>query len=249
MRSTSRIALAAALAVALVTTSGCIVRRERIDRVSGVQTIEKSAALGSAKQADVHIAMGAGDLTIDGSDLGSNAMEGTFVFAPAETEPIVESNTTGDKVDVTVRHPNVRELTLDFKNVASTWDLALAEGVPMELDISLGAGNGDLDLTGLDLTDLQLDMGAGDVTVDLSGPHTSNLDAKITAGAGEVTIKLPTDVGVRVSGRNEGVGEWSYNGFRVQGDYLVNDAYGTSDTTIELDVQRGIGRVELQLVP
>ena len=74
------------------------------------------------------------------------------------------------------------------------------------------------------------------------------MDAAVTAGAGRVEVRLPSDIGVRVSGREDGVGDWSYDGFTVDGDYLVNDAYGTSDTTIELDVQRGIGDVVLVLV-
>ena len=70
----------------------------------------------------------------------------------------------------------------------------------------------------------------------------------VTAGAGEVTVRLPSDVGVRVSGRSEGIGEWDFDGFRQDGEYLVNDAYGSTATSIELDVQRGIGKVTLELV-
>jgi len=70
----------------------------------------------------------------------------------------------------------------------------------------------------------------------------------VTAGAGRVEVRLPSDIGVRVAGREEGVGDWSYDGFSVDGAYLVNDAYGTSDKTIELNIQRGLGEVVLVLV-
>jgi hypothetical protein len=248
MRTPTRVALAALLVAALLATTGCIVRRERVDDIEGVQTAEESVALGSAERAVVDVDMGAGDLSIEGASLDGDVMQGTFIYSPDELEPEVDGDAGADTIEVSISHPRVSGLNFGTRNFASDWDIALAEGIPTDLRVSLGAGNGDLDLTGLDVTDLRLDMGAGDVTLDLSGPRDTDLDARVTAGAGTVTVQLPADVGVRVSGRQDGVGEWVFDGFTTDGDYLVNEAYGQTDTTIELDVQRGVGRVELELV-
>jgi hypothetical protein len=109
----------------------------------------------------------------------------------------------------------------------------------------MGAGDGLLDLRGIDLTRFTLEQGAGDVTIDLS-TQERDLTATATLGAGELTVRVPSSVGVRVRGHEDGIGGWSYEGFRADGDYLVNDAYGTQGgTTIEMDIQRGVGQVNL----
>jgi hypothetical protein len=41
-------------------------------------------------------------------------------------------------------------------------------------------------------------MGAGEVTVDLTGDWQNDLDVNIEGGVGEITLRLPRGVGVRV---------------------------------------------------
>lgn len=253
MRTHVKVGLVLALAGMLAATSGCIIRREAVEEPasSRTQTTTESVPLGAAKQASMQVSMGAGELTMSGADLGADVLRGEFTFAPARLEPVVTSELGSDSetINVTVSHPDIRDLDFLGRNVASEWSLQLAAAVPMDdVNVSMGAGNADLNFKDVDLSRLQVDMGAGDLMLDLSGPRTSDVTAAVAAGAGLVEVRLPKDVGVRVSGRNDGIGEWSHEGFTVDGDYLVNDAYGTSETTIELDVQRGIGEVRLVLV-
>jgi len=70
--------------------------------------------------------------------------------------------------------------------------------------------------------------------------------AQAILGAGELTVRLPADVGVRVHGFKDGIGAWDHPGYRVEGDYLVNDAYGKPGVaTIDMDIQRAVGQVNL----
>lgn len=247
MKTTVRIALVAALATALLVTSGCMIRREPLPGAGQSGSSSDQVALGDATSANVYVRMGAGRLAIDSAVLVGDVLRGSYEFSPASLQPEVKSTPHDDTIDVAIRQPEVRGINLGT-SIRSTWEIDLAEGVPMDLRVDLGAGEGDLDFSGLDLSNLTVRMGAGDATVDLSGPRATDLQAAITAGVGELTIRVPEDVGVRVSGYEDGLGEWSYEGFTVDGDYLVNDAYGTSGTTLELDVQRGIGEVSLVLV-
>jgi hypothetical protein len=243
-------ALAILLIAAVVAASGCVVRREALgdaDKPRVDETTER-VPLEGAEKVSVRLEMGAGELSVTGDELADDAMQADFSFSPATLKPETDIERGDDSLEITVSHPDVTAWNFGTRRFTSEWDLTLAEGVPLDLTAALGAGDGELDLSGLDLTDLRVDMGAGDVTVDLSGPRESDLDARITAGVGSVEVRLPSNVGVRVSGRQDGLGDWSYDGFTVDGEYLVNDAYGETDTSIELDVQRGIGEVRLELV-
>lgn len=247
MRTSVRIAAAAVLCVALLSTAGCMIRREPLPGAGKTGSLSSGLALGEATEAEINVFLGAGELSVAAAPLGRDVFRGEFEFSPAVLEPEITSGTSGETIAVTVRQAEMHGFPFG-STVRNSWDLELAEGVPMSLRVDLGAGHGELDLVGLQLTDLVATMGAGDATIDLSGPREDDLSGVITAGVGELTIRLPEEVGVRVTGYADGLGEWEYEGFRKQGDALVNEAYGTAATSIELDVQRGIGLVRLELV-
>lgn len=253
MRKSVKIALAALLAAALLSQTGCVFRRELIrdERSDRSGSEEARVSLDGATAGDVSLQMGAGELNVSGGADTGDLLEGDFDYSTARLAPIVEEDPVDDSIKrVTVRDdsegPNFPFGTPRFRN---TWDIRLTEEVPLRrFAIQMGAGDADIDLSSVSLEELKIELGAGDTTVDLSGERTSDLEGSIQAGAGKVTVRLPRDVGVRVSGAQDGVGEWDADGFKSEGRDLVNDAYGTADVTIELNVQRGIGEVRLELV-
>ena len=105
----------------------------------------------------------------------------------------------------------------------------------------------DLDLDSLALTGLNLEMGAGNLRVDLTGDYGQDINANIQGGVGEATVQLPSEVGVRVRAEG-GLGKINAEGLRREGDSYVNDAYGESDTTLNVDVQGGVGQINLEVV-
>jgi hypothetical protein len=52
---------------------------------------------------------------------------------------------------------------------------------------------------------------------------------------------------VKVTGRKDGIGDFQADGFKTYGNSFVNDAYGKTPTSIELNVMRGVGEVKLEL--
>ena len=119
--------------------------------------------------------------------------------------------------------------------------------VPIDLSVEMGAGESDLDLDSLDLTGLNLAMGAGETTVDLTGVYERDLAAAIEGGVGRATVRLPSQVGVRVRAEG-GLGRIKAGGLRREGEAYVNDAYGDSDVTLEVEVQGGVGEINLEVV-
>jgi hypothetical protein len=68
-------------------------------------------------------------------------------------------------------------------------NVAFAPAVDLDLDITLGAVDADLELGGLSLTELTLQAGASQAVVRFSQPNRSRCrSARITAGAAEVTM-------------------------------------------------------------
>jgi hypothetical protein len=260
MNAMMRTAAAGLLLVIAVAGAGCV--REplpesmridtspfRIDESSSTgsraaNTTEQTVELEGASSADVTLSMGAGEMTVGSSDTSALA-EATFEYSNSAWRPSVSYEVKNSVGALTIDQPEVR-IKFGADN-ANLWDVRLGKGIPVNLDVHLGAGRSDLDLSQVDVRELAMSLGAGETTVDLTGPRTEDVTADIQAGIGELTVKLPKDVGVKVTGAKDGVGELNADGFKVDGDAYINDAYGTSPVTIELNVQKGVGQVNLEL--
>jgi predicted membrane protein len=91
---------------------------------------------------------------------------------------------------------------------------------------------------------LRVEVGAGKTDIDLSSALDHDLSAVINGGVGSLSVKLPGDMGVRVS-VDTGIGDLNSSGLTQDGGYLVNDAYGVSPNTLHLDISAGVGSIEL----
>jgi predicted membrane protein len=111
----------------------------------------------------------------------------------------------------------------------------------------MGAGESDLDLDSLTLEGLKLQMGAGKTTVDLTGDYARSFDASIQSGVGGAKVLLPSEVGVKAKAQG-GLGKIDAEGLERVGDSYVNEAYGESDVTLNVDVQGGVGEINLEVV-
>jgi hypothetical protein len=204
------------------------------------ETIE----LGGAESVAVDIRMGAGELTIKG---GTQALvEADFTYNVAEWGPTIDyAVVSGERGELVIEQPAAENVRLD--SYRYEWDLTLNDQVPMDLGIALGAGKSTIDVSELSLTDFDLEMGVGDVEVDLTGARERDLAVSIRGGVGAATVLLPSNVGVRAEVRG-GLGDLTTSGLTREGGAYVNDAYGTSDTTITLDVEGGVGEIELRVI-
>jgi predicted membrane protein len=114
------------------------------------------------------------------------------------------------------------------------------------LDVEFGAGDSTVDLSEVDVRDVHVLTGAGKTTIDLTGERTADVSAKVEAGVGELTIRVPSNVGVRITGAQDGIGDFNVDGFTADGDAFVNDAWDGATVKIELRVQRGVGEVTVE---
>lgn len=228
---------------ALVLAGGCTrVRLEKPDPTNEMRSVSR----GSAQRLRARVSMGAGELIVRGG--AADLMDAEFTFAPRSWRPLVAYSVSGDVGSLSVRQPSVCDVgKWPFGDSRSTWDVRLSDRIPTDLAVELGAGDGGLALGTLDLRQLEVNLGAGDVTIDLTGTPEHDLSADISGGVGSLTLRVPRDVGVRVTGRHDGVGSYDAPGFTADGEAFVNDAYGQSDVTLDITLVRGVGDVRVEM--
>jgi hypothetical protein len=212
--------------------------------IGDLQRESRSVDLDNAQSVRAELKMGAGELNLTG---GADALvEGDFAYNVADWKPEVNYDVTGDAGELSVEQGSGEDVPVGGE-VRNEWDLRLNDDVPIDLNVEMGAGESDLDLDSLTLTGLDLQMGAGETTVDLTGSYDRDLAATIEGGVGEATVQLPAEIGVRVNAEG-GLGQINAEGLQREGDAYVNDAYGDSDVTLDVDVRGGVGRINLEVV-
>ncbi|MBE3126424.1 MAG: hypothetical protein IMZ57_12315 [Acidobacteria bacterium] len=213
------------------------------DEPRDVMKDTQMVALEGATRAEVGLHMNAGELRVRGADQEA-LLEASFEYSRDRDRPVVDYRRFGDKGTLEVRR--ARRNSVPFGRIRNRWDLRLTRAVPMELDIDLGAGQSDIDLRGLKLQRVEIDMGVGEMTLDLQGPHQESFNVKIDGGVGSGKITLPSEAGVRVK-VDGGIGSVDAHGLTKQGGFYVNDAYGKSAVVIEVDINAGIGSLDLRV--
>jgi hypothetical protein len=213
-------------------------------QVGKMQRESKSVDLKNAQSARAQLKLGAGELHLAGG--ADQLMEGEFSYNVSEWKPKVSYEVSGEKGELVVKQGSGEDVRLGA-DARNEWDISLNDEVPTDLVVQMGAGESDLDLDSLTLTGVDLQMGAGKTTVDLTGDYAKSFDASIQGGVGEATVLLPSEVGVKAKAEG-GLGKINAEGLKRVGDSYVNDAYGESDVNLSVDVQGGIGQINLKVV-
>jgi hypothetical protein len=87
--------------------------------------------------------------------------------------------------------------------------------------------------------------GAGNFDLDFSGDWQESARVSINAGLSNLTLILPSDVGVKVDTGDKALANVNAEGFRRQGTAWVNNAYGESDLELIITVDIGLGNLTL----
>ena len=254
-----------------------------------LQEKEESIPLDGAEPVAVEILFGAGELEITPGD-PDQLFSGRFLYNVAEWEPEV---TYSDGKLIIQQGDDDESWGWPSEDAArNEWELAFSPEVPLEMDIKTGAGQGDLDLTDLQIEKLDIDLGAGEFSVqfnapnraemsrftldvgaadleiagvgnaspeemivqggagkialDLTGDWVNSADIEVSSGVGQLDLRLPDDVGVRVEVTG-GLSNVETSGLSRSGDAYVNDAYGEAEIELDITITTGVGQVDLKV--
>jgi hypothetical protein len=136
---------------------------------------------------------------------------------------------TAGAADMTVRfdEPNTEQLTTFY--------------------VRSGAAKlGLLYLGNANLSDLQFDGGLGTYTFDFRGEWQRSAKVHILAGASQVLLRVPRDIGVRLCPGDIRRGD--YDGLAERGDCYVNELYDQAAIQLDIDLDLGLGQLQVKQV-
>jgi hypothetical protein len=209
----------------------------RVKILQDAQTID----LQSAKTVTANIDMPSGTLDLAGG--ASKLLDANFTYRDRDGKPQTNYTVSKDEgiLDITQENPSHVHLA----GSGNDWRLRFADGVPLDFNLNLGAGKGNVNLQGLEVAHADLKVGVGRLDLDLTGPRKSDLHVDIHGGVGTADIILPRNIGVRVHA-SDGLGDVNAHGFHHDGDDYTNDALGKSPNTIYVNVSGGVGQITLE---
>jgi hypothetical protein len=179
--------------------------------------------------------------TLDLRGGATRLLDADFSYRESEGKPRVDYTVSNGQGHLDVAQD---EKHLHLAGRRNDWKLRFADEVPLDLKVNLGAGKSDLNLRDVNVTNLDVHIGVGQMELDLTGPRKNDLQVEIEGGVGQARILLPKEVGVQaqVSG---GIGSVGSHGLKRDGDTYVNDAYEKPGPKIRLNVQGGVGEIDL----
>ena len=196
-----------------------------------------------AKELDVELNLSVGELTL--SKGAEDWVEGSIKYNKKKLEPEVIYNRKGNKGEVIIEQKKIN--SLNTSGIKNEWNLELSDDVPMNLSVHSGASSTELDLQGLMLEKLDIDAGIGELHIDLGGAWENSFETNIETGVGEVTVILPSEVGVKIKSE-KGIGTSNVVGFISQGEGVyVNEAYEDADVILTINTEMGIGNITFKL--
>lgn len=191
--------------------------------LGAVRTERSSAPLAGARALNVSITQGAGTLRVDTID-SENAYEAVFTHNVG-----IRVRADHARGRLRIRDERWRMPSRGFTN---DWVIGISRRVPVELEVSTGAGRGTFDLTGLQGR-AEIRAGAGEVRMEFRPGSAAVEELELQAGAG----------------RFEAVGLGYAQARRIEfragvGEVRLDFAGATSGRT-EVEINGGVGRIVL----
>jgi hypothetical protein len=207
---------------------------QRVIDIGPLQEKDETVPLNGAESANVDIFFGAGELDISATD-SDDLFVGNFVYNVEAWEPKITWD--GDSLRI---EQGGDEDAWGWPDGSSSprneWKLEFSPEVLLDIDVKAGAGEGDLDLTGLRLEQLNVDMGAGDFSVQFDEASDTKMERlTVNAGAGKIDI--------------DGIGNVSPQEVVVQGGAgdITLDLTGEWSRSADIEVTAGVGSLALRL--
>jgi len=204
-----------------------------------VQHETRSIDLDKSSKERVEINMGAGELQIEGGS--PKLLEADFAYNIRSWKPLVSYDPGGFSGELRIEQPSHFGGT---HGVNYQWNLRFNDDKPLEMITHLGAGEARMNLGSLNLRGVDVNMGVGELRLDLRGHPRRDYDVQIRGGVGEATVYLPSDVGI-VAEVQGGIGDISARGLEKRDGHWIRAASEHAPVTIHLDVQGGVGAVNL----
>jgi len=196
-----------------------------------------SEPLQGAERASLRVESVAGKLTITRLDDSSSLIEGTLDLASSR-KPTWKVDRTGDQVSMQLAYQEGTSFSIGWGR-SDSWNLRLSPAVVWALTANLAAGEGRLDLTGLDLDTLSVELGAGKYQVTL--PDKVGGKVSIKGGAGGLVLEIPATLAARLDVQRGIVPVSISDRFEEKDGVYVTADWETNDNRVEVEIDLGVG--------
>jgi hypothetical protein len=207
------------------------------------QAEHASVALEGAGRARIRINHGAGRLRIASGAGAGNLLEGDFSGGLD-----LKTRREGDLLDVNMSVPmqffpfgpwNWGPNGLD-------WTFGLNQEIPFSLNINTGAGEANMDLADLRVSELRIQTGASSSSIVMPA-NAGHTRVDVEAGAASVRFTIPSGVAARIRNRS-GLSSVNIDSMRFprQGDIYISSDYETAANKLDLEIRTGVGSVDVR---
>ena len=227
------------VAAALILLAGCGTRWEEssLKRETNHQSLDKP----KADLVQVELAMAAGKMILHGGAAAGKLMEADFITDFPAWKPELRYDASSFRGKLRLRQPGSGA---SLNGHTNEWSMKFAEDIPLSLDISVGAGESELELGALTLRDVEVKIGAGRCEVDLRGMPKRSYEVRLSGGVGEAVVHVSRQAAVSAEASG-GIGDVSVDGMSKNGKSYSTESYGKAKNSIRLDVKGGIGAIHI----
>lgn len=225
------------------------------------QPLEKTA-----KSANVIINASLGELTVDSLSDSANFIEGE-IYSVEEEQILQDYEFSKGKITYSISsdwEPNKPDSFFGFDEKRLSWNLSLTDKIPLNLDIALGVGESDLDLSDLEVTEISLNIGVGQTQIELPEgeyqayveggigqttvtlPDEGQIKLNVDGGIGEIIIYISKDMAAKIY-INRGISSLTIpSGYIQNEDVYTSPNYDEGDDYLELYIDQGIGNISIR---
>ncbi|GAB3734831.1 LiaI-LiaF-like domain-containing protein [Spirosoma lituiforme] len=148
--------------------------------------------------------------------------------------PTIELKPTEERQDIDLKDGKFENRVDVHLNATPVWTM----------DVALGAGQGDLDLSAYAVKSLKLGAGAADLDLKL-GAKADQADVKLDVGAASVTVHVPKEVGCQIK-KDGALNLEQLDDFTdVGGGEFVSPGYNTAKKKMTIRFNGGISRFKV----
>ncbi|MGD2103685.1 MAG: toast rack family protein [Anaerolineae bacterium] len=234
------LAIPVAASALLISTLACTITPQIPDininlpklEVGDLKEERHSVPLPRGDSADVDVVFGAGRLEIE-AGVSDKLLSGLFTYNVQKWAPQI----THEGTQLAIKQGgDERKWGIPSGNVRNHWELEFSAEMPLVMNVKVGAGEGKLDLTGLQITDFDMDVGAGDIALRFDEPTEIPMNhMTLDTGASKVEV-----VGVANASPEE---------IRLQGGVgdIALDLTGNWARSSDITIRAGAGALRLTL--
>lgn len=184
-------------------------------------------------------------LNIDGGAISYRINESTDKLFYAETRSNTNSfslsdKTNGEKSTIDFIMRGKGEVDLKESNIQNNANIRLNKDLVWDIDLKIGAGAADFDLSNYKVKKVDVDGGVSSVKIRMGMPFEAESAIEFKGGLASFELYIPNDAACRIVSKSA-LSSQDFQGFNKQQDgSYITDNYNTADKKFIVNMESGL---------